>query len=466
MHQKWLITHVLEGLRKIPEEPQRGEGAYLSMDEATTIVAETIDYVGQQGDDVEYTYLVGHRKRLAHSLTLIPFAESDEASCLDVGCWGYMAMWVWKYLGYRHVEGIEWRPDVKTDVINRTIRLNEDVLELQSYNFDLSRDCWPLENKYDTVLLLEVLEHINSDPMAVMVNISRRMDKGSMLVMSVPNAVSYKTLKEFLTGMPPWNYWFYHPNLAHEPRPRHCFEYTPIVFKSLLLAAGFEEKVFRTIFAFSDPEGEMDITQIGEALSLSRDLFGDTMIAQAKKFTDETPVRYPDVLYSSDGYYQTAYPVLEPFLKSATKNFREKHGAENEGLRAENENLQAKVDELLFVCDCYLQNELTLRQAVRVAEAKCSEVSGKLAERTSELVSVQRQFQEISSELVSVQHQLQQIYASTSWRITAPLRKLMLIFRRTMYLTGRLLTWVWWTVTLRLPEKLRERRRVRAMRSN
>jgi hypothetical protein len=73
-------------------------------------VEETILHSRRSGSAQEHEYLKGHRHRLAESLTMIPKAESEEASCLDIGCDRYMAFWAWRYLGYANVEGIEMRP--------------------------------------------------------------------------------------------------------------------------------------------------------------------------------------------------------------------------------------------------------------------------------------------------------------------------------------------------------------------
>ncbi len=99
--------------------------------------------------------------------------------------------------------------------------------------------------------------------------------------MSAPNAVSYKTLQEHLTGMPPWTYWFFHPDLSREPR--HVFKYTPFVLKVLVQASGLQESAFRTICAYSDRNAVDDIFEIGEELSIDPRLFGETMIVQARK---------------------------------------------------------------------------------------------------------------------------------------------------------------------------------------
>ena len=219
MEQRELIEQVVDDLLTTPEVPM--EGRYLSLAEAEAIVDETIDYVRNCGEAAEYVYSNGHRRRLAVSLTMIPFAESADASCLDVGCYGYMAFWAWRNLGYARVEGIEMRPDVNAPVLSRCIQICGQRLDLKIHNFNITQPEWPIQSTFDTILFLETLEHVDSDPSGVLLKVTQRMHRESLLVISVPNAVSYKTLQEFMAGAPPWVSWFFHPDLKHEPR--HSF---------------------------------------------------------------------------------------------------------------------------------------------------------------------------------------------------------------------------------------------------
>jgi SAM-dependent methyltransferase len=318
MNQQWLIDHVLDTMGSVPESPENGR-RYLSFDEAQTIVDETLNELGSCGDATEYTYMRGHRTRLTYALTMIPMADDPNARLLDIGCYGYMAMWAKVHLGYSEVVGIEWHPDRDERVLERELRSGDTAMVLRSHNFDISADDWDIEGMFDTVLFFEVLEHINSDPMGVMDRVNRSLKQGGSLIMSVPNAVSYKTLKEFLVGMPPWTYWFYEPDLSHEPR--HCFEYTPIVFHALLSASGMETEAFRTIYAYSSRSSEQDVLQVAGALGYRQDDFGETMIAHATKTREGVALRYPDVLYSPDGYYKNVYPVLQQRLQQRLDDF-------------------------------------------------------------------------------------------------------------------------------------------------
>lgn len=433
MNQQWLIDHVIDTLPSIPDTPSDAR-SFLTREEAIAIVDETLEHLGAYGDETEYTYMRGHRVRLIESLTMIPKAVHKNARLLDVGCYGYMAMWAKLHLGYAEVIGIEWHPDRDESVIERTLRVGKDDVLLRSHNFDISAGNWDLNEQFDTVLFFEVLEHINTDPMGVMERINGALTNHGTLVMSVPNAVSYKTLKEFLVGMPPWTYWFYEPDLSHEPR--HCFEYTPIVFQSLLAASGMRTDAFRTIYSYSLPKNVQGVLDVAEALGYDPDGFGETMIAHATKTREGVALRYPDVLYSPDGYYKNIYPRLQQRLQDRIDSFRARmspppspedarlvsqivelkdtHSARSQeherlveslqaqldeitrdrdahkswaiDLRTKHTELESQVTQLLFQSDCWMQQEQSLRAQkdsvhrqvedayalVRAAEAKAT----------------------------------------------------------------------------------------------
>lgn len=315
--QTVMATEILERLRRPVGDLLPGR--YLTHHQAERIVDQTIQEVQRSGNCSEAAYLRTHRRRLTMSLTLIPFASRSGAECLDIGCFGYMSLWAERHLGYR-VTGIEWRPDSAEPHGLRRLCLGDDSIDLVVHNFDISGPDWPLAGDYDTILFFETLEHTCVDPVGIMENIGRLMSSFSTLVMSVPNAVSYKTLNEFLAGNPPWVYWFFHPDIKHEPR--HCFEYTPFILHYLLRAAGFKEVGSQSIVAYAEPRDLQDVSVVASDLSIDPRWFGDTLLTQARKISDIPPIRYPSCIYDADEYYELIYPVVQPVLRKALENYQ------------------------------------------------------------------------------------------------------------------------------------------------
>lgn len=318
---------------------------YLSRAEAAEIVDEAIRAAEESADETMHAYVSGHRERLIRSLAAIPKATGPGQSCLDVGCYGYMMLWAEKHLGYDRVEGVELRPDSDEKVMNRVIELGREAYEFKVHNFDISRPDWTIDSGYDTVLFFETLEHVNEDPMGIMERIAERMPRGGALVMSVPNCASYKAVRELLVGMPPWTYWFYHPDLDHEPR--HAFEYTPVVFRTLVASAGFDEDQFFSLYAYTTEESQRQVRDIAENAGMDVTHFGETMVCRAFKTHKSVRVRYPSVLYDPDRYYEFAYPIIARSLESTISRAAERSG----------ERLNARIDELTFACNAHVEKE-------------------------------------------------------------------------------------------------------------
>jgi len=418
MNQEWLIKNVLKNLDSVPDHPADGR-EYLSYEESQRIVDETIDDLGAHGEDTEYTYLNGHRKRLAHSLSMIPKAKGPGESCLDVGSYGYMLYWAKVHLGYDHVIGIEWHPGRDDLVIVRRMGLDEAPIEVESYNFDIAQPDWAIDGAFDTILFFEVLEHINQDPMGVMERIHHRLAPGGTLVMSVPNAISYKAFREFLVGMPPWTYWFYEPDLSHEPR--HCFEYTPIIFKTLIRASGLQENAFRIIYAYSEPEQEEETLEIARSFGMHDESLGETMIINATRVSDTINLRYPDVLYSPEGYYKAIYPHLRDRLGEAIDYFRNAHQTppieikpdqntqpdpaasvpqDTQGMIEERSTESGEqIADLLRTCDSYLQSVDELQLQVSILQSENQQAAKDLAKTRDWANNLQRQNAELEAKV-------------------------------------------------------------------
>ena len=90
-------------------------------------------------------------------------------------------------------------------------------------------------NSTDVVLLLEVIEHFSQDPMAVMMEINRILKTDGILIISTPNAISWRALLSLLLGKNPVS----EPYNGNDTN-RHNRLYSPEEIIKLADAAGFE----------------------------------------------------------------------------------------------------------------------------------------------------------------------------------------------------------------------------------
>jgi 2-polyprenyl-3-methyl-5-hydroxy-6-metoxy-1,4-benzoquinol methylase len=398
MDQRQLATDVITHLDDIPTAPS--VGSYLALAEAQAIVDATIEYVRDRSDAVEVAYLTTHRKRLAVSLSLIPMAETQGASCIDIGCYGYMAHWCRVHLGYSTVVGVELDPTSGESVQLRRISVGDETTEFPVHNFDLAAEHWPIGETFDTVTFFETLEHVATDHMGVMLRVKECLKPNGRLVMSVPNAVSYKTLQEFMSGNPPWVYWFFHPDLSHEPR--HQFEYTPFFLKFLVRAAGMRELAFRTIFSFVEEESVSQVIAIGADMGIPKALFGETQFIQAAKDPEAAIFRYPDILYDASAYYQSIHPLMRDRLSAALTGYHKRQTAEAERARQKIAESQ--------------QDVLKLRKALEDANQTS-------AESQQDVLKLLKALEDANQTIAEARVALEAAHSSTSWRMTAPLRR-------------------------------------------
>lgn len=315
--QEDVARAALDFVDTLPQAPKAGR--FLPHGEAEAIVDATLAHVRAGGDQTETAYLAGHRRRLIETLAVVPMAPRPDAVLLDVGCYGYMGFWAVRHLGYRRVVGTEMPRADGAPTTMRAVVVGDDRIEIEVRHFDLTDTDWPLSGPFDTVACLEVLEHVHRDPSGVLDRLRDLMPMDGTLVISVPNGVSYKTFGEMLAGMPPWTYWFYTPDLSHEPR--HALEYTPYTKTLMLHAAGFEQRSFKTIAAFAEPDEVEPLAAMAGAVGIDTRHFGETMISTASKVAEAAAVRRPDAIYDGTGYYRTTWRLVEPRRRAAIAAF-------------------------------------------------------------------------------------------------------------------------------------------------
>lgn len=176
----------------------------------------------------------------------------------------------------------------------RDIKLNGiGSSDFPSKEFSLNLEQSPLntfESKWNTVLLFEVLEHMEIDPMFLLESINNVLPINGKLIISTPNSASTRIFYKCLVGDHPSFYMKYSGLLY-----RHNFEYTSSILEDLLKAAGFNIDNIFTIDAFENP---LPIaSKILNSIEISnKNNRGDNIFAVCTKKTDVVD-RFPKTLY-------------------------------------------------------------------------------------------------------------------------------------------------------------------------
>jgi tetratricopeptide (TPR) repeat protein len=167
------------------------------------------------------------------------------------------------------------------------------------HQFPLESEPWPFEEaSFDVVVVAEVLERANCDPMLILQQINRVLKPGGLLLIATPNIASGRSVARLLRGDNPYVFGQYlHPAGSAKG---HAREYTPAELERVVAAAGFASRQLRTRNHRHDESGVlrqllglgMPITRRGEEILL---------LAQKQSGVRE---RFPAELYAGgdDGF--------------------------------------------------------------------------------------------------------------------------------------------------------------------
>lgn len=122
-------------------------------------------------------------------LDTIDFIDSN-SKILEVGCAPGQLLFLLDRLGYR-VSGVDVDPDRLCNFWRKH--------NLQIQKVDIEKDLLPFDNEaFDTVLLLQVLEHLRVNPLGAIRELYRILRPGGEIIVSVPNITPLHRLRFFL----------------------------------------------------------------------------------------------------------------------------------------------------------------------------------------------------------------------------------------------------------------------------
>ena len=166
--------------------------------------------------------------------------------------------------------------------------------------FDAEKDPFPYPDGYfSTVLCCELLEHLTTDPMHMMMELNRILKIGGSLVLTTPNIASLRAAAAILQGFHPMLFPAYiRPRAGGEVEARHSREYTPREIQSLFEVAGFELTLLDTGPFREEPKPELQwVEHLMDRYILPKDHRGDGIYAVGRK-TGAVKQRYPEWLYN------------------------------------------------------------------------------------------------------------------------------------------------------------------------
>jgi SAM-dependent methyltransferase len=274
-------------------EPEKTE-------KAVAAVAVAGEYIASWApvEDGSRGYVESHLTRLEKTLAVTPPGSAADR-ILEMGAYLQITPALKTRLGYGEVRGCYYGRAGETAMKTVTSD-NGELFECRMDLFDAERDRFPYQDGYfSTVLCCELLEHLSSDPMHMMVEINRILKMGGHLVLTTPNIASLRAVAGILQGFHPMLFPAYlRPRESGEVDARHNREYTAQEIRALLEISGFEVTLLDSGPFRDEPKPELGwVEHLLDRYMLSPEHRGDGIYGVGKKVA---PVkdRYPAWLYS------------------------------------------------------------------------------------------------------------------------------------------------------------------------
>lgn len=246
-------------------------------------------------------YLEIHRKRYIETIKIIDdifrsyldTGTTRKLRILELGTSGFFPVIFNNLLDLDCVDITEYSNPVEFPIKYNNYSIGDYSVKTKAYQIDFGKSCFPCgDNYYDLVICLEVLEHIERDPILFMSEINRILVDDGLILISTPNICSINRLKQILTGWHPHFFCAFNRNLSND---RHHLEYSPPLIRQLIDASGFDEVYFSTFDAYAD--ADPDIIKLLVERDFPTSLRGDTIISVSQKVS-QVRVRFPDMLYA------------------------------------------------------------------------------------------------------------------------------------------------------------------------
>ncbi|HZS03816.1 MAG TPA: methyltransferase domain-containing protein [Blastocatellia bacterium] len=255
---------------------------------------ETVDYIlSFISDPKEVEYTRQHLRRLVATLQRIPPARKTKDRLLELGSLTHLAPAIRKFCGYKEVSCADfWEAEEKITHETLKQKNGKDSYTFELRNFNVERDPFPYpDGHFRVVLCCELIEHLQCDPMHMLWECNRVLEKDGFLLLTTPNIASARAIEGLLVGCSPYLLAQYNRTTTVD---QHNREYAPYEIGVALAAAGFTvvELEAEDVWLRSNPA----ILELLRKVDISTELRGDNIFALARK-TGAPIERYPKELY-------------------------------------------------------------------------------------------------------------------------------------------------------------------------
>ncbi|WP_158292010.1 class I SAM-dependent methyltransferase [Paracraurococcus ruber] len=242
--------------------------------------------------DFDKGYYLKHRPRFAGTLDLIAPAQEAGARALELGATDFLQVALRHVFGYDEVFGSVFSTEIERKYYHRAVAAAGMETRNPTFSVNLEHDLLPVPPEhFAMVLCCEVLEHMDIDPMFMLVEVNRVCQMGAELVLTTPNCCSARNFWKIAHGYRP--HFFMQYERSRSPY-RHNIEWDVHAVAQLARAAGFEPVTLETTDVFEAPMPEA--LALLARNGLTTDHRGDCIMLRARKVSGVVD-RWPAGLY-------------------------------------------------------------------------------------------------------------------------------------------------------------------------
>jgi SAM-dependent methyltransferase len=248
-------------------------------------------YVNTLTDDLARSYFISHRARFERTLSYVPPGDGY-GHAVELGATDFFQITLKSLFGYSLVSGTQMSSNIEEKICHKTFEFCGFQTQNLIVSVDLESELLPFgDGCIDLILCCEVIEHLDVDPMFMLVEFNRVCKVGGHILLTTPNSCSARNFWKIAHGYRP--HFFMQYEKSRSPY-RHNIEYDVPTLMTLVTAAGFEPKQIETHDVFEPTMPE--IIDLLKANNFPLSHRGDGIFLSARK-TSGIKDRWPQGMY-------------------------------------------------------------------------------------------------------------------------------------------------------------------------
>lgn len=229
-----------------------------------------------------------HLLRYASTLTnlqeTIAPAELRDARILAVGEQGAIPLLLRQLLGAQRVDANSTGDNARDLTLQS--KTSGETVHLAIADVNVEAETWPYADAtYDLIVCFEMLEHLERDPAFFALEAHRVLKEGGRLVLTTPNASSFKSLMAIVRGEDPLLFSLYGYGTIS-----HAHEYSRAQLHALFTTSGFTVERYTTMAAYEhfahdeqDPQNAWLLHELVTRYGMQGDSLGNTHFIVVQK---------------------------------------------------------------------------------------------------------------------------------------------------------------------------------------